>query len=139
MSTSVTVRADTVSQPLGNETSQGANARLACTVTDFLGDPGRVMARAILGTMSRNLLTKIEYSSLVMRQVNGRRPELITFIVTKEHRRFTEFANAVRKERTIGICHGNAGVGKTCSAHRLLAGEKSLASSSASRDRQSVM
>src|SRR6218665_103900 len=38
------------------------------------------------------------------------------FIVTKEHRRFTEFANAVRKEKTIGICHGAAGVGKTNSA-----------------------
>ena len=25
------------------------------------------------------------------------------FIVTKEHRRFKEFANAVRKEQTIGI------------------------------------
>ncbi|WDF31975.1 AAA family ATPase [Arthrobacter agilis] len=41
-----------------------------------------------------------------------------TFIVTKEHRRFTEFANAVRKEKTIGICHGAAGVGKTNSARR---------------------
>ncbi|HOQ54410.1 MAG TPA: AAA family ATPase, partial [Micropruina sp.] len=41
-----------------------------------------------------------------------------TFIVTKEHRRFTEFANAVRAERTIGICHGDAGVGKTNSARR---------------------
>jgi DNA transposition AAA+ family ATPase len=41
-----------------------------------------------------------------------------TFIVTKEHRRFNEFANAVRKERTIGICHGDAGVGKTLSARR---------------------
>ncbi|WP_295125089.1 AAA family ATPase [uncultured Leifsonia sp.] len=41
-----------------------------------------------------------------------------TFIVTKEHRRFTEFANAVRKEKTIGICHGDAGVGKTNSARR---------------------
>ena len=40
------------------------------------------------------------------------------FIVTKEHRRFTEFANAVRKEKTIGICHGDAGVGKTNSARR---------------------
>ncbi|MDQ4504430.1 MULTISPECIES: AAA family ATPase [unclassified Sinomonas] len=40
------------------------------------------------------------------------------FIVTKEHRRFTEFANAVRKEGTIGICHGDAGVGKTQSARR---------------------
>jgi len=40
------------------------------------------------------------------------------FIVTKEHRRFTEFANAVRKEQTIGICHWDAGVGKTQSARR---------------------
>ena len=41
-----------------------------------------------------------------------------TFIVTKEHRRFTEFANAVRNDHTIGICHGEAGVGKTHSARR---------------------
>ncbi len=44
------------------------------------------------------------------------------FIVTKEHRRFTEFANAVRAEHAIGICHGDAGVGvgvgKTNSARR---------------------
>lgn len=40
------------------------------------------------------------------------------FIVTKEHRRFAEFARAVRKEHTIGICHGEAGVGKTLSARR---------------------
>lgn len=40
------------------------------------------------------------------------------FIVTKEHRRFVEFANAIRKDTTIGICHGEAEVGKTQSARR---------------------
>ena len=89
-----------------SSTSGSPSSPTTCPTARRPGDPHG--ADPAPTTSRRKLRTYLE-------DTDDRRPG---FIVTKEHRRFTEFADAVRSTAPSASCYGPAGVGKTLSARR---------------------
>ncbi|GCF11400.1 AAA family ATPase [Dictyobacter arantiisoli] len=51
-------------------------------------------------------------------KTRGQEPLLSTFVETRQYQRFVEGCQTCRQHRFIGVCYGEAGVGKTRSARR---------------------